>query len=91
MVDKLPLVMAIGAVLDFKAKHPNSMDEEAISHVVSNVPGQGDAKVIAIAGATYALKFMRKNPKATKKEIMQLVMDHSDELAGNVAADSEFE
>ena len=91
MVDKLPLIMAVGAVLDFKAKHPNAIDDEVMQHVVLNIHGQGQAGAVAIAGANSALKFLRRNPKATKKEIMQAVMDQSNELAGNISAEEDFE
>jgi hypothetical protein len=91
MVDKLPLVMAVGAVLDFKIKHPDAMDEEIIQHVVSNVQGYGDSKVVGIAGANLALKYLGKNPKASKKDVMQFVMDKSDEIAGSVSAEEEYE
>jgi len=76
-MDTLPMIVAVGAVIDFKAKNPGALDEEVIAHVLRHIPGHGDSHVAAIAGANKALKFLRQNPKANKKEVMQHVMDES--------------
>ena len=83
-MDKLPMIMAVGAVIDFKAKNPGCLDDEAMQHVMRTVKGSGEAKVVAIAGATSALKVLRKNPRATKKEVMQAVMDESDTIVSQI-------
>jgi len=90
-MDKLPMIIAVGAVIDYKIENPNCLDEEALQHVMRTVRSGGEAKVVAIAGANSALKFLRKNPRATKKEVMQAIMDESDEIAGRIISDTEYE
>jgi len=41
-------------------------------------------KIAAISGASRALDYMDKNPKATKEEIIQHVTDRSDEIVDNI-------
>lgn len=90
-MNTLPMVIAVGAVIDFKAKHPNAMDDEVMQHVVCSIKLPGPAGAMAIAGANKALKFLGKNPKASKKEVMQAVVNESNEIARNVSFEEDFD
>jgi hypothetical protein len=85
-MNKLPMIMAVGAVIDYISKNPGAIPEEVMPHVLNTLgrTGKDEDRRAAIAGANSALKFLRKNPKASKKEVMQHVMDESDILSSQI-------
>jgi len=82
---KIAMTTAAAKALDYKNINIQADVEEVIKHVMYHLDSKGESKVCAIAAASLALKY--KQEFLSDKQIMQRIMNESEEVLASVCPD----
>ena len=82
---KCAMMVAVSKAFGYRDKMEDYLDvqsAEVYQNILSNanITKDKSAKVAMIAAISRALKFMQQNPNAREKEVMQHVMNESDNI-----------
>ncbi|MEK6918394.1 MAG: hypothetical protein AABW51_05595 [Nanoarchaeota archaeon] len=88
--DKRILVM-VGAssALSYKKMKPHSETEETIKHVLRSLDCSQEMKIFGVAGASFVLKHLEKNPDVTEKEAIQKLSNETNSILMNIESQEE--
>ena len=79
---KLVMTVAGSAAMSYKKKKPAADTDEILSHVMKAV--FSEEKVFGIAAANYVIEYLKKHPHATEKEVMQNLVNESNEIINSI-------
>lgn len=79
-VRKILMINSATKALSLRKKNPEAIPEEIIKHLMNKIEADESSKVLAIAAVNEALKMRNVEKKLTDKQIVQKIMDNSDEI-----------
>ena len=81
---KMVMMTAAGKALDFKKLKPDADVEQITQHLMATIKSQKQAIIAGIAAAIRAVNYKERNPRMSDKEIMQKIMNETNEILENI-------
>ncbi len=77
---KILMIDAATRALNYLKKKPEAIPEEIIKQIMKTFEAERDSKVLVIAAVNEAIKLRQKEKKLSDKQIVQKIMDKSNEI-----------
>jgi hypothetical protein len=88
---KMVMVEAAGCALSYKTKKPSADTEEVIRHVIKTISAKREMKIFGVAAASFVLKYLERNPRATEREVMQKFANETNSILMTIENQEELE